>query len=157
MKSRMLAPVLLLSAFYSTSAFAACEENVDRIETFYINGMFTGPADFIANKNAINAFLRSYLSGVGFESEVKGSYNDSETALLQILEVGRQKLEDASATATDAILQFLNGDDSYLNDPNAVKEVQSFLQDIATVYTGTLSEADTIKAKSGVTELLDTC
>jgi hypothetical protein len=47
----------------SSTLFAACESNVDSIQTLYINGMFTNEAAALSNKNAIDQFIARNLSG----------------------------------------------------------------------------------------------
>ncbi len=130
---------------------------MDRIETFYINGMFTDPAAFLSNLYAIEKFLSQHLSDAGFNTTPHGSHNRSEFALFQALEVARQKLEDEASTGATAILEFINGDPQYLRTEEGIAAVQEYLDDINTVYSVTLTERDTENAIEGLTQLLDTC
>lgn len=141
----------------STGAFAACETNVDKVEVFYINGMFTDWSSYRANLQAIEEFVQSYLFGWGFSPTVHGAHNESENAISQVIEVARQKFEDANASAQLAIKQFLNNDPEYVNTPEGVAAVKEFLTDINSAYTTILAEADTANGRAGLVSLLDTC
>lgn len=149
-----LGSILAISGAFAN---ATCEENVNNIDAFYINGMFTDFPAFKSNQNAFEDFIATYMPSSSFNSTVSGSYNFSEDAFEQAMEGGRQKLVDASAEVIQAYLDFINGDNSFLSDPDMVGEIQLYLQDILDAYDGTLSKQDTIAAKNGVIDLLDQC
>lgn len=139
------------------AAYAACEDNVDNVEAYYVNGMFTDFSDFEANRQAISKFISGYLAASNFNSDVKGTHNISEGAYNQVMEVAKQKTEDGNATKKQAVLEFINGDYDYLNSEEGVAAVQEYLEAIKGAYEYTLNEEDGLKAKQGLEELLDTC
>ncbi len=135
--------------------YAACEVNVDKIEPYYINGMFTDAADFYANKIAIEKFVAEGLQGSGFSTNVSGAYNKSEAGLSEVFEVLRQKSEDF---VSESILLLLNNDFlGYVESLESESEIKALLEIINTVYAGTYAEEDTQIAKAGVVDILDTC
>lgn len=142
---------LLLSAY----TWGACEKNVDNIESYYINGMFTDLASYNLNKSAIEGFISNYLVSKGFSTTIQGTHNQDEFALFQLLEVAKHKWEDDDAA--DAIIAFLNDEHTYLSEDQFVDAVKEFLNEISQEYSGTLSEEDTSHAIEGVESLLDTC
>lgn len=139
----------------SNMAIATCEKNVDNIETYYINGMFTDYSDFISNRDAIDRFIQENLKDQGFTNPVAGTHNDSEFVLTQVLEVLRQKIEDGESS--EAIMEFMNGDDRYLDALTDRQQVEAFLRDINEYYTLSIDDADQQEANAGVRSLLDTC
>lgn len=144
-------------ALLPNTVLAACENNVDRVEVHYINGMFTDGAAFMQNLSVIRSFLITAFAGWDIDYDVSASYNDNEKALAQLAEVARHKFQDAHANVRLAIKRFLNGDPEYLNDPEAVQAVQEFLDSINAAYQGILAEQDTVMAKSNLVKLLNTC
>ncbi|MGF1842197.1 KTSC domain-containing protein [Vibrio clamense] len=90
----------LLSIFatglYNSTAMADsyCVQNVDKLQLFYVNGMFTKHSDYTSNKNALNQFQDNYLYMFPKAEEVKGVHNFDEAFFKQIYEVGLHKLED---------------------------------------------------------------
>jgi hypothetical protein len=135
-------------------ANATCEQNVDNIETYYINGMFTDYSDFISNRDAIDRFIQENLGDQGFTNPVGGTHNDSEPVLTQALEVLRQKVEDGETS--EAIMEFINGDDGYLDALTDRQQVEAFLGDINDYYT-LGDDVDQQAANADVRALLDTC
>lgn len=140
-------------AVASSTLFAACESNVDSIQTLYINGMFTNEAAALSNKNAIDKFIASNLSG--FQGNTEYVHNDSEWVLAQALEVLRQKVEDNEST--DAIMEFINNDSGFLDSLTSTAQVEDFLRDIDDIYDFTASEEDAGAAIAKTREMLDTC
>ena len=136
-------------------AFASCESNVDNIETFYVNGMFTDYTAFLKNENALDRFIQENLGDQGFDNPVKGVHNDSEFVLTQALQVLRQKVEDGEAA--DAIFEFINGDDGYLDSLTDMSQIQDFLTDIDDYYELAEDDIDQQSVNSEIRLLLDTC
>lgn len=153
----MIKIITVLMLITASNAWAACETNVDKIKVFYINGMFTDWADFNSNKAALNTFVSHYLTTYGFDPIVEGSHNRSESLLEQVFQVARQKYQDADASIREAVLQFLNDEYDFLNNPGTTAEVQGFLSSINDAYSGILSEADSKAAEGGIVNLLDEC
>lgn len=136
----MLKKIILATTLAVTASpiFAACESNVDSIQTLYINGMFTTKVVALSNKNAIEKFIANNLSG--FQGNTEYVHNDSEWALAQALEVLRQKFEDNEST--DAIMEFINNDSGFLDSLTSTAQVEDFLRDINDIYDFTASEED---------------
>jgi len=155
MKKSTKIAVTILTILTSTQAFSECEQNVDKIESFYINGMFTPYDAYQSNKNALKQFITAYLVQEGFNAEVGGQYNEDEDKFSQVIEVARQKWEDDDAE--EIIIDFLNNATSY-DDPEVAKvALTEFLQDINTAYESTLDEVDSERATAKLESLLDTC
>ena len=142
-----------LVVLLSLNSYAACEHNVDKIESFYINGMFTDYSDFTANKVALKSFIVAYLQDEGFNPNIQGQHNKDENKLSQIFEVARQKWGDDEAV--DEIINFLNNESS--DSEKAKEAIAEFLQDINVEYESTLNEEDSQLALSKIEDLLDTC
>lgn len=151
----MLKKIILATTLAVTASpiFAACESNVDSIQTLYINGMFTTKVVALSNKNAIEKFIANKLSG--FQGNAEYVHNDSEWALAQALEVLRQKFEDNEST--DAIMEFINNDSGFLDSLTSTAQVEDFLRDINDIYDFTASEEDADAAISKTREMLNTC
>lgn len=112
----LIASILCLCSFPVVSAPKSCADYVDYLRLFYINGMFTPYTSYLDNKRELTKFQDKYLnSGIPSAGAVKGSYNNDEAALLQVLQVTRQKLEDKSESSEeldhyfDILSQFLTG------------------------------------------------
>jgi hypothetical protein len=145
--------VASLTVLATSNALASCEINVDNIESFYINGMFTAYSDYTSNKNALKNFLVTYLENEGFNPKLQGQYNKDENKLSQIFEVARQKWEDEDAA--DEIIKFLNHESS--GSERAKEAIAEFLQDISIEYTSTISEEDSQLAIAKLENILDSC
>jgi len=142
-----------LGVLLSSNSYAACEHNVDKIESFYMNGMFTDYSEFYANKSILKRFIIAYLQEDGFNPNIQGQHNKDENKLSQIFEVARQKWEDDDAA--DVIIDFLNNESS--NTERAKKAIAEFLQDINVEYESTLNEEDSLLALSKLEGILNTC
>ncbi|MGV2872649.1 KTSC domain-containing protein [Colwellia sp. E150_009] len=143
----------LLTVLATSNAFAECGANVDNIESFYINGMFTDYSDYTSNKNALKNFLVAYLESEGFNPNIQGQHNKDENKLSQIFEVARQKWEDDDAA--DEIIKFLNNESS--SSERAKEAIAEFLQDISIEYQSTISEEDSQLAIAKLENILDSC
>lgn len=88
----MINNIFLGSILAISGAFAnaTCEENVNNIDAFYINGMFSEFPAFKSNQNALEDFIAIYMPSSSFNSTVSGNYNFSEYAFEQAMEVGRR-------------------------------------------------------------------
>lgn len=89
--------LVLLIGLFSANAWAICEQNVDRIESYYINGMFTVEAACEFNTAALESFIASHLLQEGFSPTIQGTNNKSEFVLFQLIKAAKQKWEDDDA------------------------------------------------------------
>ncbi|GIU37422.1 hypothetical protein L2719_02090 [Shewanella schlegeliana] len=112
----IIAAILCLCSLSVASAPKSCADYVDFLRLFYINGMFTPYTSYLDNKRELTLFQEKYLnSEMPSAGAVKGSYNNDEAALFQILQVTKQKLEEKSESTTelasylDVMNQFLTG------------------------------------------------
>ncbi|WBA15523.1 KTSC domain-containing protein [Salinivibrio proteolyticus] len=83
----------MIISFHS-HAGSWCEKNIDKLQLFYVNGMYTTPSAFISNIKDIDDFQDGYLTKFSKNGPVEGAYNDYEGHLGQIYEVARQKYQD---------------------------------------------------------------
>ncbi|NNN43484.1 MULTISPECIES: hypothetical protein [unclassified Vibrio] len=74
----------LMSLFYASTSAAQCENNVDKLQLVYINGMFTSSEGAKQNVSALNRFQDNYLYTVEKASGVEYSYNYSDFKLKRI-------------------------------------------------------------------------
>ncbi|ELA7337576.1 KTSC domain-containing protein [Vibrio diabolicus] len=86
----------LLTLLASSAAFAEsyCVKNIDTVQLFYVNGMFTDEITFRQNINALSDFQTSYLYGYPINDDVTGVQNYSEEFVYQVAEVAFHKLTD---------------------------------------------------------------
>ncbi|WP_427982724.1 hypothetical protein [Agarivorans sp.] len=69
-------------------------DNVDKLQQFYINGMFTDVIGYNHNKIALQMFQEEYLNTDFQRADiVRGAYNNAESMAFQFLEVANQKAE----------------------------------------------------------------
>ena len=84
----------LLSLIPNAQASNWCESNVDKLQLFYMNGMYNTPNEFIPNVKALDDFQDSYLTQFRKNGAVEGSYNRYEGHIDQLYQVARQKYQD---------------------------------------------------------------
>ncbi|WP_319536876.1 KTSC domain-containing protein [uncultured Vibrio sp.] len=98
--TKILLP-LLTCGLYSSGALADryCVQNVDNLQLFYVNGMFTKHSNFTSNLAALNRFQDNYLYMFRKAGNVVGQHNFSESLANQIYEVGLHKLQDMEENA----------------------------------------------------------
>lgn len=86
----------VLLFFVSTSTYADryCVKEVDKLQLFYVNGMFTDEMAFKRNLKSLDDFSHNYLSKYAIKGPVDGMQNYSEAALFQVAEVAFHKLTD---------------------------------------------------------------
>lgn len=99
-------------SFVPAVIYEKCDKNIDKIQLFFINGMFTPYDKYKDNINYIDYFQRSYLNDYGYNGPVRGQYNDNEIWYKQIWEVARQKSEDLKKNDLEyqVITKVLNGE-----------------------------------------------
>ncbi|WP_323846679.1 KTSC domain-containing protein [Microbulbifer magnicolonia] len=153
--------IILLSSLAFANLHAACEDNVDKVQIFYINGMFTTSSAFESNKDAIQRFQNQYLSDFQSYSDVEGSYNFDESKFEQILEVTRQKIEDISNNNTNTfslvIRKILNGDFKSISDLRKQFVIEYFADTAMFFVDSITEESDYLTAKAELSNLLQEC
>lgn len=92
MKKLVLA--LIFSVSFNTNATQWCEKNVDKLQLFYINGMYTTADSFYESLKSLERFQEKYLKSYVSNGPVRGSLNALEFPTAQIIEVAKQKYED---------------------------------------------------------------
>lgn len=121
MKKYLAIAALLLSTVSSVEA-ATCEQNVDKVQLFYVNGMFTDYVDFGANQQQLMSFQKAYLSSE-FELNgiVDGSYNRNEEFIKQFAQVAAQKYADSGPVEQAAIRGLIIGTTDLLPNSDSAK------------------------------------
>ncbi|MEF2495020.1 KTSC domain-containing protein [Vibrio mimicus] len=158
MKLSLTGVALLLSAVGSVEA-ATCEQNVDKVKLFYVNGMFTDYFKFGANKAQLITFQKAHLKNE-FELHpiVDGSYNDNEDLIKQFAQVAAQKYADSGPIEREAIKKLIRGTTNLLTDQDTA-ESKALLQKIFNDLDGynITNDVDFSTAYRRLTANLDTC
>lgn len=141
----------------SSLAQAKCEDNVDEVDFFYINGMMTTYELFGANLDAIKKFVGLHLGHVGMPENVTGAHNESEHFVAQILEVIDQKYTDWRASEKAAVHEFILSGGEFTKDVEGMAAVEKFLKEVGAAYYKNLGEEDAIEARLKLKYLLDKC
>lgn len=108
----LLFSILLFPCLAHSFVYNKCDNNIDKIQLFFVNGMFTPYEKYRDDINSIDYFQRSYLNDYGYNGPVHGQYNDNEIWYEQIWQVARQKAEDLKQNDLEyqIITDLLNGD-----------------------------------------------
>lgn len=157
---KRLIPRLLLSAAMvgvGSIANANCESQVDEVEFFYVNGMSNDAKDFLANRIALQEFIRANLPNLRTSGEVYGTHNKNENAIEQLIEVAGQKYGDWNARQKAAVHEFILGGGEFTKDAEGMAAVEQFLKDIGASYYSQIGEEDALLARESLRVLLDTC
>ncbi|MDP2500142.1 KTSC domain-containing protein [Vibrio splendidus] len=118
--NKVLASIFITLFSISSSYAASCEENVDKVKIFYVNGMFTNYQKFGANKAHLMGFQKKYLkSDFELYPFVDGSYNNTEVFYQQFQQVALQKYEEAGPIEKEIIKKLLRGTVDAFNDQDS--------------------------------------
>lgn len=71
-----------------------CVDNVDKLQLFYVNGMFTNPEGARSNRDALDRFQDKHLGQYEKYRNVQVAYNVDEAFFTQIAEVAFHKMTD---------------------------------------------------------------
>ena len=91
---KLLSILTLLWIIPNAQANNWCESNIDKLQLFYVNGMYTTPSGFVSNIKDLDDFQDSYLTQFRKNGVVEGSYNRYEGHIAQFYEVAKQKYQD---------------------------------------------------------------
>ena len=95
MKNKLLMLPLMASLLPVVSyADSYCVKKIDKLQLFYVNGMFTEPRDFQDNIKALDKFQNKHLSQYDKLPTVSGAYNFSEETFVQVAEVAFHKMTE---------------------------------------------------------------
>ncbi|WP_052437617.1 KTSC domain-containing protein [Vibrio jasicida] len=101
---KLLSILPLLWLIPNAQASNWCESNVDKLQLFYVNGMYTTPSGFASNVKDLDDFQDSYLTQFRKNGAVEGSYNRYEGHIAQLYEVARQKYQDLDKSGPEYIV-----------------------------------------------------
>ncbi|QFU23718.1 KTSC domain-containing protein [Shewanella eurypsychrophilus] len=126
--------------------------------------MFTPYAGYLDNKRELAKFQDRFLSSE-FPSAggVRGSYNNDEVAILQVLEVAKQKLKDKPATGEvlseyfDVLSQFLSGNIVVIGAEYHEIVLQSLAEALVQVLPDINQEQDYASAYTGLSHVMAEC
>ncbi|PNH83376.1 KTSC domain-containing protein [Vibrio diazotrophicus] len=98
--------LVLLSTMIPLTSFAQdqCVANVDKLQLFYVNGMFTTPEDVRSNRDALDRFQDKHLGQYEKYRNVQVGYNFNETFIDQIAEVAFHKMTDVQKSSNEGRL-----------------------------------------------------
>ncbi|HFQ4960991.1 TPA: hypothetical protein ACGUPM_004503, partial [Vibrio vulnificus] len=87
MKTKIMATALTLIGASNAHAYTWCENSIDKLQLFYVNGMYTTASGYANNLDALDDFQDGYLSHFRKNGEVKGAYNQYEGHIKQLYQV----------------------------------------------------------------------
>ncbi|ENM5747453.1 KTSC domain-containing protein [Vibrio mimicus] len=98
--------LVLLSAMMPLVSFAQgqCVDNVDKLQLFYVNGMFTNPEGARSNRDALDRFQDKHLGQYEKYRNVQVAYNVDEAFLVQVAEVAFHKMTEEQKGADEGRL-----------------------------------------------------
>ncbi|MGC7893128.1 hypothetical protein ACP3XJ_15590 [Vibrio anguillarum] len=86
-----------------SSAQGQCVDNVDKLQLFYVNGMFTSPEGARSNRDALDRFQDKHLGQYEKYRNVQVAYN-VEAFLVQVAEVAFHKMTEEQKRADEGRL-----------------------------------------------------
>ncbi len=158
MNKTILGLVAGLVAMSSNVYASECEANVDKLQLFYINGMFTGIENAEKNVKALNAFQDQYLSDFEKNAPVEYAHNFSENFMTQIAEVAFHKMteEEKAGDKGALLLNIIHGKPTYILD-DAAYLFSWFFSEIVEDVSIISQEGDYLKADTKLKNVLDQC
>ncbi|MBD1576421.1 KTSC domain-containing protein [Vibrio sp. S11_S32] len=154
--------ILLLIVIISKLTYANCSENVDNTNIHYINGMFTNKESYNKNISELEFFSHNNLYNWNFTFDINsnGSWNQSESFLIQFKQVALQKFTELNVNKAvqENISNTFSGFDTAPTSQQSAQETTDVMSAILEEIHDTYYQDQTFQhAYSSVTKLLDEC
>ncbi|EOB6303246.1 TPA: KTSC domain-containing protein [Vibrio vulnificus] len=160
MKTKIMATALTLIGASNAHAYTWCENSIDKLQLFYVNGMYTTASGYANNLDALDDFQDGYLNHFRKNGEVKGAYNQYEGHIKQLYQVARQKYQDLDRHSPEYIvLTSILGGFIYELSSDQFSTITPFLIDLMSFLPDheIESEVDFQYAMNGLRIALNSC